>query len=104
MVLQHCITSESDGKRCFIYNEDLGSVSQCEYEEADILGEFLEKRISFRLQANIPICIDVDQNGMLYEDMAAVFFIFWSSMVFYKQFFWPVAVMNSFWYKLIFHL
>lgn len=64
VVLQLC--SEGDSKKCFIYNEDLGSVSQCEYEEADILGEFLGKRISFRVQANIPICIDTDQNGMLY--------------------------------------
>ncbi|KAJ7363357.1 Ufm1-specific protease 2 [Desmophyllum pertusum] len=62
VVLQHCHTSEGDSIRCFIYDEDLGSVLECECQEADILGEFLEKRISFRLQANIPICIDRDQN------------------------------------------
>ncbi|KAL9973157.1 hypothetical protein ACROYT_G019574 [Oculina patagonica] len=62
VILQHCRASESDSKRCFIYDDDLGTVSQWECQEADILGEFLEKRISFRLQANIPICIDRDQN------------------------------------------
>lgn len=62
VILQHCTTSESDSKRCFIYDKDSDTVSQCEYQEADISGEFLEKRISFRLQANIPICISRDQN------------------------------------------
>ena len=62
MVLQHCSTSESDSKRCFIYDEDSGTVTQCEYQEADISGKFLDKRISFRLQANIPICLSGDQN------------------------------------------
>ena len=63
MVLQHCSTSESDSERCFIYDKNSGTVTQCEYQEADISGEFLDKRISFRLQANIPICISRDQNG-----------------------------------------
>ena len=63
VVLQYCRTSDS--KRCFIYNEDLGSVSKCEYQEADILEEFLERRISFRLQVSIPILLGKDQNGML---------------------------------------
>ena len=63
VILQHCTTSESDSKRCFIYDKDSDTVSQCEYQEADISGEFLEKMISFRLQANIPICISRDQNG-----------------------------------------
>lgn len=63
VLLQHCRTSDS--KRCFIYDEDLGSVSECEYQEADILGEFLERRISFRLQVSIPILLDKDLNGIL---------------------------------------
>ncbi|XP_020610098.1 ufm1-specific protease 2-like isoform X2 [Orbicella faveolata] len=62
VVLQHCSTSESDSKRCFIYDKDSGTVTQCEYQEADIIGEFLDQRISFRLQANIPICISRGQN------------------------------------------
>ena len=63
MILQHCTTSESDSERCFIYDKDSDTVTQCEYQEADISGEFLEKRISFRLQANIPIYLSRDQNG-----------------------------------------
>ena len=63
MILQHCASSESDSKRCFIYDKDSDTVTQREYQEADISGEFLDKRISFRLQANIPICISGDQNG-----------------------------------------
>lgn len=66
MVLQHCSSSESDSKICFIYDKDSGTVTQCEYKEADISGEFLDKRISFRLQANIPICINGDQKGKLH--------------------------------------
>ena len=58
VVLQHC--RPSDSKRCFIYDKELGLVSECEIQEADILEEFLEKRISFRLQANIPILIGND--------------------------------------------
>ena len=64
MILQHCTTSESQSQRCFIYDEDATTVTQCEHQEADISGEFLEKRISFRLQANIPICMGRDQNGI----------------------------------------
>lgn len=66
MILQHSTTSESNSKRCFIYDKDSDTVTQCEYQEADISGEFLEKRISFRLQANIPICLSGDQNGELH--------------------------------------
>lgn len=74
VVLQHCSSSESDSNTCFVYDEDLGSVSQCECQEANILGEYVEKRISFRLQANIPICVDRDQNGMLDQNMACAAF------------------------------
>ena len=63
MILQHC--RAADSRRCFVYDKDLESVSECEYQEADVLTEFLDKRISFRLQASIPILINKDQNGML---------------------------------------
>ena len=58
MVLQHC--RSNDNKRCFIYDQELGSVSECGIQEADIIEEFLENRISFRLQANIPLFIGKD--------------------------------------------
>ena len=58
MVLQHC--RSNDNKRCFIYDQELGSVSECGIQEADIIEEFLENRISFRLQANIPLVIGKD--------------------------------------------
>lgn len=58
MVLQHC--RSNDNKRCFIYDKELGSVSECGIQEADIIEEFLENRISFRLQANIPLFIGKD--------------------------------------------
>ena len=32
-------------------------MSESGYQEADILAEFLEKRVCFRLQANIPVLI-----------------------------------------------
>ena len=63
MILPVCTTSESESKRCFIYDQVSDTITQCEYQEADIGGEFLEKRISFRLQANIPISISGDQNS-----------------------------------------
>ncbi|XP_073252399.1 ufm1-specific protease 2-like [Porites lutea] len=56
VVLQHC--RSNDNKRCFIYDQELGSVSECGIQEADIIEEFLENKISFRLQANIPLFID----------------------------------------------
>lgn len=58
MVLQHC--RSNDNKRSFIYDKELGSVSECGIQEADIIEEFLENRISFRLQANIPLFIGKD--------------------------------------------
>lgn len=57
-MLQHC--RSNDNKSCFIYDQELGSVSECGIEEADIIEEFLENRISFRLQANIPLFIGKD--------------------------------------------
>lgn len=58
VVLQHC--RSNDSKRCFIYDKELGSVSECGIQEGDIVEEFLENRISFRLQANIPLFIGKD--------------------------------------------
>jgi len=62
VILQHC--RATDSRRCFVYDKDLESVSECEYQEADVLTEFLDKRISFRLQASIPILINKDQNDI----------------------------------------
>lgn len=62
VVLQHVNTSDGERKTCFIYNKDLESVSECEWQEASIQGEFLEKRICFRVQASIPLSVSKDQN------------------------------------------
>lgn len=47
-----------------MYDEGLESLSECEFQAADILGEFLERRISFRIQNVITMLLGKDQNGM----------------------------------------
>ncbi|KAK2552637.1 hypothetical protein P5673_026301 [Acropora cervicornis] len=61
VVVQYC--SSSNGQKCFIYNKNLRSISECECQEADILGEFWEQRICFRLQACIPVLVGKDERG-----------------------------------------
>ena len=63
VVLQHC--RADDNNRCFMYDKDLESLSECEFQAADIWGEFLERRISFRIQNVITMLLGKDQNGML---------------------------------------
>ena len=63
VVVQYC--SSSDEQKCFIYDKNLGSIVECECQEADILGEFWEQRICFRLQACIPVLVEKDERGML---------------------------------------
>lgn len=63
VVVQYC--SSSDRQKCFIYNKNLRSISECECQETDILGEFWEQRICFRLQACIPVLVGKDEGGTL---------------------------------------
>lgn len=67
VTVQHCSTSGI--QKCFIYDMTLGSISGCEYQEADILGEFLDRRICFRLQASIPMLGAMDNSGSLSDFM-----------------------------------
>lgn len=64
VLFQHINTSDGEKEKCFIYNKDLESVSECEWQETCIQEEFQKKRICFRVQANVPLSVSRDQNGM----------------------------------------
>ena len=60
-------------------------MSECEWQETCIQEEFQKKMICFRVQANIPLSVSRDQNGM---------FLRWLTYPFYSmtyQYFFKVS-------------